>query len=186
MALNDEEEAALRLEFADYKSNSVSKSVLQTRVDAKTTYIDALEAEKTASVARYTELESQFASFKAKAGTDTLLGDSGVNSANARGLLMHRYNQLSEESRPDLAAWVGKDGEARSDSLVAHVFGTSAATSAEGSVESGKQKKSTVPTPNKPGGEGEEVIKYTPEVVHNMSLDDRIKNHDKIIKDLGF
>ncbi len=187
MALNDEEEAALRTEFATFRENSVSKSVHKTRIDAKNTHIATLESNAAAAATKHTDLEGQFTAFKSKAGTDTLLGDNGVNNANARGLLMHRYNQLPEADRPELATWVGKDGAARSDSLVSHVFGTAADASAEADADPAKkEKKTTVPTPNKPDGEGEDGIKYTPEIVHELGLEDRIKNHDQIIKDLGF
>ena len=57
---------------------------------------------------------------------------------------MHRYNQLPEADRPDLATWVGKDGAARSDSLVAHVFGT---VVEESPVPAARSKKTTVPAP---------------------------------------
>jgi len=183
MALNDDEEAALRKEFADYKANSVSKAVLQSRVDAKNTHISTLETNAAEAVTQLTELEGQFKAFRTKAETDTLLGDNGVSSSDARGLLMHRYNQLSEDDRPELGTWVGKDGAARSDSLVAHVFGTAAAP-VDDTGGAGRQKKTNVPAPNR--DEGEEAVKYTPEVVRQLSLEDRIKNHDQIIADLGF
>jgi len=183
MALNDDEEATLRKEFADYKANSVSKAVLQTRIDAKNAHISTLESNATEAATKHTELESQFTAFRSKAETDTLLGDNGVNSSDARGLLMHRYNQLSETDRPELSTWVGKDGAARSDSLVAHVF---AATekSASTADPAARSKKTTVPAPNKE--QGEEAVKFTPEVVHNMSFEDRKKHHDRIMTDLGF
>ena len=180
MALNDVEEAALRKEFADYKANSVSKAVLQTRIDAKNAHIATLETGATEAAAKHTELEGQFKAFKSKAETHAMLGDNGVTSADARGILLHRYNQLSEADRPDLSTWVGKDGAARSDSLVAHVFGKSV----DPVDSAGRQKKVTVPTPN--GSEGKQAVKFTTEVVGNLSLEDRIKNHDQIIKDLGF
>lgn len=186
MALNDDEEAALRAEFATYKENSVTKAVMQGRIDAKTSYITTLESEKTANATKFSDMQSEYTAFKSKAGTDTLLGDNGVNNSNARGLLMHRYNQLPEADRPELAAWIGKDGAARTDDLVKHVFGTAAEVVDDTADPAKKVKKVTVPTPNKPDGEGEDGIKYTPEIVHELGLEDRIKNHDQIIKDLGF
>lgn len=186
MALNDTEEAALRKEFSDYKANSVTKEVMQGRIDAKTTYIEEMKTAATAAATKHTELDTEFKTFKTKAETDTLLGDNGVNSSDARGLLIHRYNQLPEADRPDLAKWVGKDGKARTDDLVKHVFGTAETvdTTDTGDTEDGKKKRTDVPNPVVK--DGDEVVKFTTDIVAKLGIDDRIKHHDQIMKDLGF
>lgn len=176
MSLDDEQEQVLlakmkelRQELASLKDSTVSKETLATRLQAKNEFIAQLEKKST-------EMDAQFSDFKSKSGTDLLLSDSGVKSADARSLLLHRYNQLPEDNRPAIESWVGDEGGARKDSLVSHVFSKEQANS------NGRTREAPSPVESSK----DEAVRFTPDIINGLTSEERMKHHDQIIKDLGF
>ena len=151
---------------------------LQTKIDS------APDAERVQK--RYDKLEqrfealtSEYDAYKADRETADVLIAQGIVDPDDRDLVLYRYGKIDEDKRPALQDYIGADGAARKDRFLSTMFADADEPGAQPAPRGRTTAKGVIPSTSTGGN-------YSVEAVGSMTREERVKNYESVMQDLGY